>query len=473
MAGRNAAKRRNRKPVSGGKDTAPVAKANKPTVQMDSRLRQSGTDRLAHIEDISAFSTGDVVLSEQIEPSRFERLGRLAGIFQRIKYNKLVFEIRSQTPTSTSGGYVVAFVRDPTDRIVGGDKGLNQLSAQAGSQTLNWWQSTKISVTGDKSVFFTSHPLAGDVRDFSPGRIIILCDGKTAGAGSLTITCNWQVELTEASLEDDIEEPERLVDMKYSYRLWTKDHSTGYTVALINGDKTYTTIHQLGVPANTYWRSDRAISLLLPNDSSEGYPAVLTTNYWCCWDQPETGSIRPCFIDQDGRLLDCNTAPGSWWYPDGYGPIWPGDLSAVVVGDTWVEVGVDTKPLNTTLKWHLRANPEHAARILALDGTPYPLFYRGSAPKPAPATLRLADKRAYWDRDRIAAEVQRLKRIKRTKRVETALDTEDPKLSSSEGTRVKRDTSEGGEEDKTPTSTSYGSVGIPVGVSYPQIFYND
>jgi len=184
--------------------------------------------------------------------------------------------------------------------------------------------------------------------------------------------CTWSVELSEASIEEDIEDPIHQIDLKYGYQLYQKDRATNYTVALINGDRSYTTCEQLGVPENTYWESDREISLILPEEDMSGQSAVLTTRFWCCWNQPDTGCIRPAFLLANGKLQDCNTAPGSWVYPAAMGPLAVEGVLYAHKGDTWREVGVDARPLNTVLQPFSTRRPifTMAARILTDEGKP-------------------------------------------------------------------------------------------------------
>lgn len=339
MVTRNARrKRRNnvKKQQNGNSNRfAPVATAHPPTVQMDSKLRQSGVDRLAHVESVERFESGDEVVSIRVEPSVFPRLSKLASIFQRIKYLRLRFEVRSQTPTTTAGGYVTAFIRDPSDTGEKGDM-LNHLTAQAGSQTLNWWQSANVSVPVTPGLFYTSPEGGGEygLRNFSPGRFMIVCDGKSTGAGSMTITCHWTVELSEASLESEEDEtPAKEVVITTDYCFYNKiDTASSYKCALMHDNRKYVTCKDFGVAPNTYWKMDHPITFYAPGGNSET-SSVFQTYFLCAWDQPDTGSICPAVLTKDG-LIDANSDFGTQVWTSGLAPMIAGETKVLHFGQT-------------------------------------------------------------------------------------------------------------------------------------------
>lgn len=175
---------------------APVAlPMNVRGVQSDV-ARMSGVDRIFNSGDVRSWSAGSRVMDLLVVPSIFPRLKLVSEAFQRIRYVQLILRVEPQMPTSTAGGYVVAFVRDPADLV----DNIFQLTAQQGSITTKWWQSSRIAIPPPNRLFFTS--ASSEIREFSPGRIVIMVDGVATQVGSLTVFCDWRVELSSAGLEN-------------------------------------------------------------------------------------------------------------------------------------------------------------------------------------------------------------------------------------------------------------------------------
>lgn len=184
----------------------------------------AGVDRLAHVEDISQFSHGQVVFDEVVSSSSFTRLSVIAAAYQKVKFRKIVFRVVPMLSTSINGGYVAAFVRDPAD--IPPPKSadlLNWITSQRGSITTKWWQSCQISVPVSDRTYYTS--TSEEVREYSPGRLVLVVDGKASAKGPLTIFADWSVSLSHASLEKGAEpgKPDHTTVMR---NLFTKDKNT-------------------------------------------------------------------------------------------------------------------------------------------------------------------------------------------------------------------------------------------------------
>lgn len=343
-ARRRARRAASKKTTSGNNNrVAAVAKALKPSIQNDSKLRLSGMDRLAHVEDVSTYSTGAVVLSHRIEPEALSRLSRVASIFQRIKYLQLRFDIRAQMPTTASGGYVVGFIRDPSD-LTNRSDALNFVTSQAGSQTLNWWGSTTIRVPVTPDLLFTNQVEGEGLRNCSPGQLVIVCDGPAHEKGSLSVNCTWSVELSEASFEEEEVLPISEVTVPEDFRFYNKyDTGTTYKCALMNADRSYTTIQQMGIPANTYWKLPHPVTYVLPD--GDDIKGVLSSRFVCAWDQPTNGSICPAVLTSDG-LIDLNEDFGDFSWSAGHAPLVTGCPVSIHAGETWIQVDRRGKPTN-------------------------------------------------------------------------------------------------------------------------------
>lgn len=213
-----------------------MARAAGPSVQPGGGLRQSGLDRITHVEDITTFKSGDTVLELAIVPGVGERLGKFASLFQRVRYDALRVEIRAQAATSTSGGYVVGFVRDPDD-FAPTVNVLSYLTGQAGSKTANWWQSVVLNVGRTPDLFYTSEPSTRQIemRTLSPGKLVIACDGKATGGGSLTVLLHWTVTLLEPSMEAGGATGPASITLALDYAFWDDQNNEELTskVALV------------------------------------------------------------------------------------------------------------------------------------------------------------------------------------------------------------------------------------------------
>lgn len=128
------------------------------------------------------------------------RLDVQASAYQRIKWLSLKFRISPQISTAVSGGYVAAFVQDPTDIVPDGEAGLNALTSQSHSVTKKWWEDSIINAPMPQELLFTNIT-GSELRWSSPGQFVLASDGKATSAGSLTVYLDWSVELSVPSLE--------------------------------------------------------------------------------------------------------------------------------------------------------------------------------------------------------------------------------------------------------------------------------
>ncbi|QKN84408.1 coat protein [Rice Noda-like virus] len=162
----------------------------------NSVLTLSGTDRLSHVSSISKFKHGEVITDLLVTVDDFVRLKQLASAFQRIKWLFLEFEIVPKVSTATSGGFVAAFVRDPGDgTIKPGETSLAWLQSQSSATTGKWWETRVVRATLPRDLLFTSPSV--EVREYSPGRFIVLADGAASQDGDVTISVRYKVQLSQ------------------------------------------------------------------------------------------------------------------------------------------------------------------------------------------------------------------------------------------------------------------------------------
>lgn len=183
---------------------APVAVANQ--VRNNGRntvARVSGSDRIASIRSITDIEDYATMVNHILEPDSCPRLKMEARGFQYIKWVKVDFVIAPRTSTANTGGYVAGFVNDAADLYDGGEEDVARLQANRGSVSTSIWKGCRIVPNIPKKQFYTSP--SEDIRLSSPGRLIVLCDGAPTTNGSLSVICNWTVELSGPTLESDVD----------------------------------------------------------------------------------------------------------------------------------------------------------------------------------------------------------------------------------------------------------------------------
>lgn len=163
---------------------------------------QSGTDLLENVAVTNTtFTTGEIVTQALLSPQSTRRLADLASTFQRIRYNKLRFTIEGSFSSTSGGGFIAAFVRDPTD--VPPDDAMERLRwAMSRSCVVDckWYDCGVVDVPKGPDLLYTSID-KDDSRLWSPGQLIVISKGGPGTPGSLTIKMDWNVTLSMPSTE--------------------------------------------------------------------------------------------------------------------------------------------------------------------------------------------------------------------------------------------------------------------------------
>lgn len=193
---------RNGRTRGGQKGSAPLALPQQQNQQANTSARMRGSDRFLHIEDVSKLKGTSIAAETPFLPTSLPRLEKICEAFQRVTYHKLTFRISPQVPTTTSGGYVAAFIGDVSDKITNTPHGLAKVTSQRGSKTCKWWETTTVSYTPTKDLFYTSVSLQ-DMRLSSPGKFVLAVDGAATQIGGCTVYVDWDVTLSGPSLEED------------------------------------------------------------------------------------------------------------------------------------------------------------------------------------------------------------------------------------------------------------------------------
>lgn len=195
-SGSKAPAARARKSSTLRRNDAAVAEASSVRTQQADSARMTGTDLIHSYEiRIGDLPAGTVVASELITPGSFRRLARVASAYQRIHYTRLRFRVVPQLPTTSGGGYVAGFVRDPADEV----PDVSSLLSQTGAVATKWWQSCDVLTLPDSRLYYTSE--GSELREFSPGRFMVISNGTCTANGSVVVYADWDVRLSGAGLE--------------------------------------------------------------------------------------------------------------------------------------------------------------------------------------------------------------------------------------------------------------------------------
>lgn len=169
--------------------------------------RQRGTDLLENMSITNqTYPTGDLVMSASVTAQSTRRLKDLSSTFQRIKWHRLVFTIEGAFPTTTGGGYIAAFVRDPTDvPPTDGLERLRWVAARSCMVDCKWYDCGRVIVPVTPDLQYTSHDQKDDPRWWSPGTLYVISKGGPGQPGSLTIKLDWDITLSMPSSEREEE----------------------------------------------------------------------------------------------------------------------------------------------------------------------------------------------------------------------------------------------------------------------------
>lgn len=167
--------------------------------------RQTGSDLLTALTISSTVLPGELLADIIITPSSAARLEVLAAAWQRLKYNRLTFEVNASASSLVGGEFVAAFVSDPTDRppLQDADK---WVKAHSGSVTSSWWKSTNLRGPCPPQMMYTSFE-ENEPRFSSPGRFVVAVINPPTSTATMSISLSWDVSFSQPSLEtftDDI-----------------------------------------------------------------------------------------------------------------------------------------------------------------------------------------------------------------------------------------------------------------------------
>lgn len=180
-----------------GAAPAAVRSTAKPTSSNQRVPFSTSMERIRTVDLPADTKTGKEIARVIINANCTPRLSMMASAFQRVTYTSVKLHVSAKGSSGVGGGYLVAFVADVTD-----EPDLNQLGSFEGARTRKFWEDTEVVGTPSNDKYYTSpeDTSEGD-RWWSPGKFIVLVDGKPSSAVGLTFHLSITCHLSGTSIE--------------------------------------------------------------------------------------------------------------------------------------------------------------------------------------------------------------------------------------------------------------------------------
>lgn len=149
-----------------------------------------------------------VVFDQIISAAVFPRLSRISSAYQRYRFTSLEFQVQPMCPSTTGGGYIAGFLKDPTDA----DTSFDAIQGSFGPAVAKWWEHKTVHVRPPADLLWTS--LGENIRLASPGKFVLTNVGTNTDIVNVSVLCKWVAELSVPSLERDDHEVEIITDMQ-------------------------------------------------------------------------------------------------------------------------------------------------------------------------------------------------------------------------------------------------------------------
>jgi len=193
-------KNNNAKPTSLTIPAAMQTRYQPKQITISNRIQGSDNLEVLSTAASTVYPLGATVIAGGLTAHSSARLSSLANAFQRVRWNAMSFTIEGAYPTTSGGGYVTCFVRDPddlppTDPV----QAVKWAMAQQHSADAKWYDSVRLNVGRTPDLLFTS--VGDSARLFSPGTLYVISKNGPAQVGSLTINFHWDVTFSEPTSE--------------------------------------------------------------------------------------------------------------------------------------------------------------------------------------------------------------------------------------------------------------------------------
>lgn len=176
---------------------------------------RTSNERVATLDVSAKTKTGTVVAELVVSANTTARLLQMSRAFQRIRFSSATLSVTAKGASSTSGGYLVAYVADVFDEPT-----IETLGSFQNAQTKKWWEDTSITVSLPPTLFYTD-PKSDTDRWWSPGKFVLMVDGQPSNDISLTLHASISVQLSIPALETDVQETSYVTRENIRFKLDT------------------------------------------------------------------------------------------------------------------------------------------------------------------------------------------------------------------------------------------------------------
>jgi hypothetical protein len=168
------------------------------TTQQQDSVILSGVDRVYAADIASAkITAGNKVMELLVDNSISPRLETVSRAFEKLRWLELSFRIAAKGGSTTSGGYIAAFIPDPLDSSTT----FATLLGHKGAVSGKWWE-TQVVRAQLPAVDLYNSASGGDLRLHSPGRLVVFSDGAPSGdVTPLTVDVCWRCQLKMPGFE--------------------------------------------------------------------------------------------------------------------------------------------------------------------------------------------------------------------------------------------------------------------------------
>jgi len=166
--------------------------------QQQDTIILSGVDRVFAADFSTAkLTAGSKVMELLIDNSISPRLETVSRAFEKLRWVELSFRVAAKGGSTTSGGYIAAFIPDPLDSSTT----FATLLGHKGAVSGKWWETQVVKAQLPSLDLYTSAS-GGDLRLHSPGRLVIYSDGAPSGSITpITVDVSWRCQLKMPGFE--------------------------------------------------------------------------------------------------------------------------------------------------------------------------------------------------------------------------------------------------------------------------------
>lgn len=193
----------------------PSSLNNNMTVDSSSKsFRMVGTEYAGQPRNLTGNETpGQILFNTLVTAASCPRLAAMSRCWQRYTVNKLSAVLVTLNGAVVQSGYTMAYIDDPAYPIRSDAKGIVNLTAFAGSTVRQNWVMSSVDNTtrnGQKPPLFVT--TTGDIRLYSPGRIVVQLNGTPANTPNTTVTwalmLKYDITFHHPGVDSDLASPD-------------------------------------------------------------------------------------------------------------------------------------------------------------------------------------------------------------------------------------------------------------------------